>query len=277
MIDSSARLRTIIVDDELLARRLLRSLLEEFPDIDLVAECRNGREAIDVTRSLAPDLLILDIQMPGMNGFDVVKELQADLMPAVIFCTAFQRYAVDAFDLHAVDYILKPVQVARLDRALARARQRIMDEDEARNNKTPLVGAIDEISKRVSGRADRADYGIANGESLVAEHKIAIKDNDSTVLVEMDDIEWVDAAGDYMCVHVKGETLIMRSTLKDLISRLDREKFKRIHRSTVVNLDRIVKATALQKGEYMLELECDQQLKVSRNYRQAISLFLEER
>ena len=108
------------------------------------------------------------------------------------------------------------------------------------------------------------------------DRKIAIKDNESTILVDIDDIDWVDAAGDYMCIHVKGETLIMRSTLKNLMSRLDPEKFKRIHRSTVVNLDRIVKATPLHKGEYILDLDCDERLKVSRNYRQAIKIFLSE-
>jgi two-component system LytT family response regulator len=276
LTESTQKLRTVIVDDEPLARRLLRTLLEEIPEIDLVAECRNGREAIEVTRGLAPDLMILDIQMPGTNGFDVIKELQADIMPAVIFCTAYQRYAVDAFDLHAVDYLLKPVNGTRLQRAVARAQQRIADEEDTSNKKTPLVGAIDEIATRVSSRSDnrRSDNGV--DEKLVADRKIAIKDHDSTVLVEMDDIDWVDAAGDYMCVHVGGETLIMRSTLKELIARLDPEKFKQVHRSTVVNLDRIIKAKPLQKGEYMLELDCDQELKVSRNYRQSISLFLDE-
>ena len=275
MTNTPGSLKTIVVDDEPLARRLLRALLDEIPAVDLVAECRNGREAIQVTRNLAPDLMILDIQMPGTSGFDVIRELQADIMPAVIFCTAYQRYAVDAFDLHAVDYLLKPVNGARLQRAVARAQQRMLDDREASNRKTPLMGAIDEIATRVSGRSDsRRPQSTADGR-IVAERKIAIKNNDSTVLVEMDDIDWVDAAGDYMCVHVSGETLILRSTLKELIARLDPEKFKQIHRSTLVNLDRIIKAKPLQKGEYMLELDCDQALKVSRNYRQSISLFLD--
>ena len=276
MIDTNATMRTVIVDDEPLARRLLRSLLDDIPGIDVVAECRNGREAIEVTRSLSPDLLILDIQMPGTNGFEVIKALQADIVPAVIFCTAFQRYAVDAFDLHAVDYILKPISGVRLERAVARARQRFADGEGPDNQKTPLVGAIDEITLRVSGRSDSRRPDSAVDEKLVGDRKIAIKNNDSTILVDMDDIDWVDAAGDYMCVHVGGETLIMRSTLKELVARLDPEKFKQIHRSTVVNLDRITRAKPLQKGEYLLELDCDQELKVSRNYRQSISLFLDE-
>jgi two-component system LytT family response regulator len=272
MSGSSQKLRTIIVDDEPLARRLMRSLLEAMPDVELVAECKNGNEAVQVTQELAPDLLILDIQMPGKNGFDVVKELQSDLMPLVIFCTAFQRYAVDAFDLHAVDYILKPLDGRRLERALARVMLRLRDTDTER--KTSLVGAIDEIARKVVGRPDSRNPGQVDANPSLVDRKIAIKDTDSTVLVDIDEIDWVDAAGDYMCIHVKGETLIMRSTLKNLMSRLDADKFKQVHRSTVVNLDRIVKATPLHKGEYILDLDCDERLKVSRNYRQAIKLFL---
>jgi two-component system LytT family response regulator len=275
MTGESNRLRTVIVDDEPLARRLMRSLLEEMPEIQLVAECSNGREAIEVAREVTPDLLILDIQMPGFSGFDVVKELQSDLMPMVIFSTAYQRYAMDAFDVHAVDYILKPVDGARLQRAVARALHRLRDADETVQYKAPLVGAIDDIAKKVVGRSDAVRGAGSSEENLLVDRKIAIKDHDSTVLVDIDEIDWVDAAGDYMCVHVKGETLIMRSTLKNLMARLDPGKFKRIHRSTVVNLDRIVKATPLHKGEYILELDCDEQLKVSRNYRQAIKLFLD--
>jgi two-component system LytT family response regulator len=271
------KLRTTIVDDEPLARRLLRAFLNDMPEIELVAECGNGREAVECSRELAPDLMILDIQMPGMSGFDVVKELQSDCMPMVIFCTAYQRYAMDAFDLHAVDYVLKPVDGERLQRAVARAMQRFHSCDEKTEHKGPLVGAIDEIARKVTGRSSNSARGKPEEELLLADRKIAIKDEESTVLVDIDDIDWIDAAGDYMCVHVNGKTLIMRSTLKSLMSRLDLDKFKRIHRSTVVNLDRIVKATPLQKGEYILDLDCDEQLKVSRNYRQAIKLFLNDR
>ena len=277
MTPASRRLRTVIADDEPLARRLMRVLLEEIPEIDLVAECTNGREAIQVSRDLLPDLLILDIQMPGFSGFDVVKELQADLMPMVIFSTAYQRYAMDAFDLHAVDYVLKPVDAARLRRSVARALQRFEDGHDTVQHKAPLIGAIDDIARRVVGRADKVATALAGKEAPITDRKIAIKDHESTVLVDIDQIDWIDAAGDYMCVHVKGETLIMRSTLKNLMSRLDPDKFKRIHRSTVVNLDRIVKATPLHKGEYILELDCDEELKVSRKYRQSIKVFLNHR
>jgi DNA-binding LytR/AlgR family response regulator len=266
------RLRTIVVDDEPLARRLMRSMLSDLEQIELIAECRNGREAIAAVQALGPDLLLLDIKMPGTSGFDVVRELQADIMPMVIFCTAYQRYALDAFDLHAVDYLLKPVDEGRLQRAVARAWQR-SEPKETPENKAPLIGAIDEIAHKVS---NRGSTGQSLEKNVTESRKLAIKDNDSTVLVPIDDIDWVDAAGDYMCIHVGGETHIMRSTLKSLMSRLDPEKFKRIHRSTVINLERIIKATPLQKGEFMLDLDCGEKLKVSRNYRQEIKLFLDE-
>jgi two-component system LytT family response regulator len=268
-------LSVIVVDDEPLARQLLSMLVRELPDVHLLAECRNGREAIAKTRELSPDLLILDIQMPGLSGFDVVKELQSDVMPNVVFCTAYQRYAIDAFDLHAVDYLLKPVDEVRLHRAIERARLRLADDREQQDNKTPLVGAIDEIARRVGGRSDSPGSS-GPREDLVPRDRIAIKNQDSTVLVDTADIDWVDAAGDYMCLHVRGETLIMRSTLKNLMAKLDPDRFKRIHRSTLVNLDRIVRVTPLQKGEYRLDLDCEQSLKVSRNYRHAIKLFLTE-
>jgi two-component system LytT family response regulator len=274
---SRTKLRTIIVDDEQLARRLLRSVLNDMPEIDLIAECSNGREAIERTRELVPDLLILDIQMPGMTGFDVVKELQSDLMPNVIFCTAYQRYALDAFDLHAVDYILKPVDEVRLQRAVARAVQRTDAKNREQDRKSPLVGAIDEIARKVAGRSRSNSSADPLRDGGAIDRKLAIKMQDSTLLIDIDDIDWVDAAGDYMCIHVKGETLILRSTLKSLMSRLDSGKFKRIHRSTLVNLDRIVKVTALKKGEFMLDLGSDERIKVSRNYRDAIKQFLDER
>ena len=268
------KLRTIIVDDEPLARKLLRTLLAENEAVDVVAECINGREAIQMTQELTPDLLFLDIEMPGTSGFDVIKTLQSDIMPMVIFSTAYQRYALDAFDLHAVDYLLKPVDEERLQRGVLRACDRFQKDNEKGGNKTALLGAIDNISRKNSGSAGTKDSAEMATQTTVNANKIAIKDNDSTILIDGDDIDWIDAAGDYMCVHVKGVTHIMRSTLKALMAKLDPDHFKRIHRSTVVNLARISKVTSQEKGEYILDLDCDERLKVSRNYRDAIKVFL---
>ena len=276
MTDAVRALRVIIVDDEPLARRLLRAMLGDIPGVEVVAECANGREAVQSTRELAPDLLIMDIQMPGMTGFDVVKELQSDVMPNVVFCTAYQRYALDAFDLHAVDYLLKPVDERRVKRAVERALQRLGEAEGEGERKTPLVGAIDDIARKVVGQTIRRDFDDAARDEASLERKLAIKSHDGTVLVEIEDIDWVDAAGDYMCVHARGETHILRSTLKNLMQRLDPARFTRIHRSTLVNLDRIVKVTPLKKGEYLLDLGNDEKLKVSRNFREAIKAFLDE-
>lgn len=269
-------LRTVIAEDEPLARQLLEKLLQESPEIDLIASCKNGREAVDATLDQSPDLLILDIQMPGLTGFDVIKELQSDLMPMIIFCTAYQRYAVDAFDLHAVDYVLKPVQGKRLQRAIERALVRHAEQDTPSNHKQSVVGAIDEISKKVSGRGAADRRGQVPLPSPESDQKMAIKDGHHTVLVKIADIDWVDAAGDYMCVHAAGETHVMRSTLKSLMERLEEDTFKRIHRSTIVNLNRIEEVSPLPKGEYMLHLDCGERLKVSRNYRAAIKVFLDQ-
>jgi two-component system LytT family response regulator len=271
------KIRTIIVDDEPLARKLLRVLLMDFPEIEVVAECKNGREAVKATIELSPDLLFLDIQMPVMTGFDVIKELQSDVMPMIIFCTAFARYSLEAFDLHAVDYILKPVSEKRLDRAVQRAIARFEIDNENSENKSTLLGAIDDIAKTVSDRFEFDKNRPSVDKNPEVSSKIAIKDSDITVLIDSDDIDWIDAAGDYMCVHVKGVTHVMRSTLKALTARLDPGKFKRIHRSTVVNLDRIAQITAQDKGEFILDLSCDEKLKVSRNYRDSIKAFIADK
>jgi len=267
------RLRTIIVDDEPLALRLLESVLADFAGVELIDRCRNGREAVRAVQEHAPDLLILDIQMPGMTGFDVIKHLQADLVPMVIFCTAYQRYALEAFDLYAVDYLLKPITADRLRLALDRANARYDEEQDRRQEKSTLLGAIDEIAQRVHGKAEKVsadETGVA-----AADQKIAIKDVDSITMVDIDDIVWVDAAGDYMCIHANGITHIMRSTLKSLVEKLPPDNFKRIHRSTIVNLKHIEKVTPLPRGEYILELDCGESLKVSRNYRDAIRSYLD--
>lgn len=265
------KLRTIIVDDEPLGLDLLKRLLSEFAEVELVECCSNGREAIAATQALRPDLLILDIQMPGLNGFDVVKRLQADEMPMVIFCTAYQQYAVEAFDLHAVDYLLKPIDRSRLDRAVRRAVARSAQESTT-GPKSALIGAIGDITAKVESRPQSS---MVPEEHLIElPEKIAIKDRDRTVLVDVEEIEWVDAAGDYMCIHAGGETHILRSTLKQLMLKLDEALFKRIHRSTLVNIKYIIEVEPKTKGEYILHLNAGQQLKVSRNYREGITEYL---
>ncbi len=268
------KLRTVIVDDEELARRLLHSSLSKISEIEIIAECKNGREAVKCIQDLAPDLVFLDIQMPGLNGFDVVKALQADVVPLVVFCTAFEQFAIDAFDLHAVDYLLKPFDQNRLLRAVQRARDRIDSDENSLDHKAPLIGAIDEIAHRVTdGCEPRKDNA---SERSSQPKKIAIKESDGTKLINVEDIDWVDAAGDYMCVHVAGTTHILRSTMKELLDKLDAKLFARVHRSTIVNMERIVSVKSHTKGEYFLDLDCGERLKVSRNFRDSIKQFLRE-
>jgi len=268
-----SKLKTIIVDDEPLALDLLRTILGSIEDIEIIAECSNGRDAIAAVSSLHPDLIFLDIQMPGVNGFEVVKAMQSDTMPMVIFATAYNQFAIDAFDLHAVDYLLKPFDPERIERAVQRAVERASAPESEAGHKTPLIGAIEEITKRLnkeSGAVSGAEEDLPQG----IKHKLLIRDSGMVKVVPFDDIDWVDAAGDYMCVHALGETHIVRSTLRELLEKLDEKMFIRIHRSTVVNIERVVSVTRLQKGGSLLHLADGNSLRVSRNYREAIrSLF----
>jgi two-component system LytT family response regulator len=263
------KLRTIIVDDEPLALKLLRTVLIEIADVEVVAECSNGKQAVEAVTELEPELIFLDIQMPGMNGFDVIKSLQTEIMPMVVFVTAFDQYAVDAFDLHAVDYVLKPLDSERIARSVERAIDRLKN-DVDRSFKSPLIGAIEEISERASKeKTDESTNNLPDG----MKRKLLVRDSGVVKVIPFDDIDWVDAAGDYMCVHAAGETHVIRSTLRDLMTKLDDNLFVRIHRSTIVNVERVVSVTPLQKGGSLLHLTQGESLKVRRNYRDSIRKF----
>jgi two-component system LytT family response regulator len=214
--------------------------------------------------------MFLDIQMPGMNGFEVIKALQSDVMPMVIFVTAFDQYALDAFDLHAVDYILKPLDPERVARAVNRAIDRLHD-NRAESYKAPLIGAIGAIAERVSSATPvEADVHEPEPASGSIKGKLLVRDSGVVKVIPFDDIDWVDAAGDYMCVHASGETHVIRITLGELMEKLDDKLFVRIHRSTIVNVQRVVSITPLPKGGSLLELSEGETLKVSRNYRESI-------
>lgn len=269
------KLRTIVVDDEPLARKLLLSCLEEITEIDVLAECANGRQAVAAVLELEPDLMFLDISMPGLNGFEVIKKIQPELLPMVIFCTAYERYALDAFDVHAVDYIVKPLDEERLQLAVKRALVRFQEELQLGDNKASLLGAIDAITANVAERRPSREKTTVGSSTHERVRKITIKDRDSIKLIRVDDIAWVDAAGDYMCLHADGETHIMRITMKHLQEELDDEVFKRVHRSTIVNLNCIEQVIPHAKGEYFLQMDNGERIKVSRNYRGAIKAFLD--
>tara|TARA_R110002072_G_scaffold170552_2_gene324252 strand:+ start:201752 stop:202573 length:822 start_codon:yes stop_codon:yes gene_type:complete len=268
--NQQARLRAVVVDDESLARQGLELRLAELGGVEVVRSCQNGREALAAIAELAPDLVFLDIQMPGMTGFDVVERLQQDNMPLIIFVTAYDEFAVSAFEIHAVDYLLKPIENERLALALDKARQRLAGARDDQEKKQLL-----DIVISLTGKSENAIAELLKGGGLPARYseKLAIKDGASTTFVPVRDIDWIDAAGDYMCVHVKGETHIMRTTMKELEALLDPTVFQRVHRSTIVNLDRVEKVSSHINGEFHLTLSCGASLKMSRSYKDKVKHF----
>ncbi|MCO7226694.1 LytTR family DNA-binding domain-containing protein [Pleionea sp. CnH1-48] len=264
-------IKAVIVDDESLARRGLQLRLKQFDDIEVIAECCNGKEALQAVAEHQPQLMFLDIQMPGMDGFDVVKSMQGDNMPLVIFVTAFDQYAIEAFEVHAVDYVLKPVEEERLEQALVRARDYLQKED-AISDKKRLMDLITHITGQHP--TDLNTDLKADSPAKAYPEKIAIKDRGEISFVKTQDIEWVEAAGDYMCIHANGEVHVLRSTLKQLEGQLNPTHFQRIHRSTIVNMDCVEKVCSHINSEYFLVLKGGARLKMSRSYKDKIKHFL---
>lgn len=277
-MNNMTKIRTIIVDDEPLALRLLSAKLEKHSCIELIATCANGREAINAVLEFTPDLLFLDIQMPGLSGLDVIKQLQNDVMPLIVFTTAYEQYALEAFDANAVDYILKPIDSERIARAVERANERLqLSSEQEKNNKTGVIEAIAQIEKEhgktITWFADDA-LDRESPSANVKNRKIVIKDRDEIHLLKQEDIQWIDAAGDYVCVHALGETHVKRCTLKEMLEDLDENQFKRVHRSTIVNLNFIDKVIPHTKGEFFLMIGKHDKIKVSRNYKDVVKIFL---
>lgn len=268
--DNDLIIRTIVVDDEPLARSGLCMRLEKYPQIQVVQSCQNGKEALAAIAEQAPDLVFLDIQMPGFTGFDVVKKLQQDNMPAIVFVTAYDAFAVDAFTVNAVDYLLKPVEDERLQQTIVRVTEHV-SRKEAAMEKHRLL----DIVIALTGKSRSAVTQLLQGEGATSHYsdRIAIKDGSSTTFVPVKDIDWVDAAGDYMCVHVGGQTHIMRTTMKELEAQLDPNIFQRVHRSTIVNLHRVEKVSSHINGEFHLTLSNGSSLKMSRSYKDKVKHF----
>lgn len=263
-------LRTLIVDDESLARRGLKLRLQKFPRIEVVAECQNGREALAAVAEHQADLLFLDIQMPGMDGFEVVRRLQDDAMPMVVFVTAFDHYALEAFEVHAVDYVLKPVDEDRLEMTV----NRVLERHAARHSegeKQRLIELVAEITGEAAGRIERL---AAEGNARAPRERLVIKDGTTIHRVPYEDIEWIDAAGDYMCIHAGGATHVTRATMKELEAELDPRRFARIHRSTLVNIERVESIQPLDNGKYQISVDGGHKLTMSRGYREQLALLV---
>lgn len=257
----SAKIRTLIIDDEPLARRNLRLLLEKDPQIEILEECRNGREAVKAINTLSPDLIFLDIQMPEMDGFDVLARVGPEHIHAIIFVTAFDKYALKAFDVHALDYLLKPFDDDRFFHALERAKSQI----EARE--------IDRLSKRLLALLEERE-GERNASKQQQGYltRLMIKISGRVVLLKVDEIDFIEADGNYAKLHVGRKAHLLRERMHDLETRLDPAKFVRIHRSVIVNLDRIKEMHPHFNGDYVVVLEDGRQLKLSRSRREILEM-----
>ncbi len=270
--------RTIIVDDEPLARKGLNIRLQGFSDINVIAQCCNGREAVEAIRAYQVDLMFLDIQMPGLNGFQVIEEIanQGLKMPMVVFATAFDQYAIKAFEVHALDYIMKPADEERLSQTLEKVRQHFRSNTDA-VHKSKLIRLVSDVT---GNDCQQILTELANNQPVSLSHYsdiLAIKDAGEVSRVPVKDIVWIDAAGDYMCVHTctginseQENTHILRKTMKQLEVHLDPKLFIRNHRSTIVNKDYIHKFCSQVNGEYFLVLKNGKELKVSRSYKEKV-------
>ena len=263
-------IRTILVDDETLAIQGLALRLQEHPDVEIIETCNNGREAIRAIKTHKPDLVFLDIQMPGFDGFSVVAGLAEVEPPLFVFVTAYSDHAIRAFEAQATDYLMKPVEEDRLSATMERVRQRLAEKkgvEEAERLKEALAEHAPEVHEEIVD----SDEGPSSSRF---EKLINIKDQGQIFRVDVDSIERIDAAGDYMCIYTGGETLVLRQTMKDMEKRLDPRKFQRVHRSSIVNLDLVRQVKPHTNGECFLILESGAQVKVSRSYRDVVARFV---
>jgi two-component system LytT family response regulator len=262
-------IRTILVDDEPLAIQGLQLRLEKYEDVEIVETCSNGREAIRAIKTHKPDLVFLDIQMPGFDGFSVVQGMMEVEPPLFVFVTAYSDHALRAFEADALDYLMKPVDEVRLADTMERVRLRLAEKRGAEE-----VGRLKEVLAEVAPDAVDVD-GVEDAHSSNRYEKlINIKDRGQIFRVDVDTIEKIDAAGDYMCIYTGDNTLILRETMKDLEKRIDPRRFQRVHRSCIVNLDLVRQVKPHTNGECFLVLDSGSQVKVSRSYRDVVARFV---
>jgi two-component system LytT family response regulator len=254
-------IRVLIVDDQPLARERIAALLVDEPGIRVVATAATGLEAVDAVETRAPNLVFLDMQMPELDGLGVVEAVGADRMPAIIFVTAYDRYALKAFDLHAIDYLLKPFSRPRFQQALARARERIEGRRTSELTER-LVALIDDL------RPASRDPGIA---SACGPHRFVVRANGRMAFVEPAEIDWIEAEGNYVRLHVAASTYLVRDTMGAVANRLGDEEFYRIHRSAIVRIDRIRELKLGSGGDYDVILRDGRQLPLSRLQRDALA------
>jgi two-component system LytT family response regulator len=249
-------IRAAIVDDEPLARRRIRNLLMEAPDVQIIAECANGKDAIESLEESPPDLLFLDIQMPEVDGFDVLQAIGVGRIPAVIFVTAYDQFALRAFEAHAMDYLLKPFDDERFGAALQRARERIRQQQGG------------DLDRRLQALLEnvRSDHGYLR--------RLVVPSGQRSIFIRTEHIDWIEAERNYVRLHVGGKTHLLRENLTRIASALDPETFCRIHRSTIVNIDRIQTVESLFHGEYQVVLHDGTKLTSGRSYRRSLNAIM---
>jgi len=256
MADETRTIRAVIVDDEPLGRTLIREMLRSDPEIEIAGECSNGSEAINMIGNLHPDLVFLDVQMPEIDGFAVLAALEAARLPMIVFVTAYDQYAVQAFEVHAVDYLLKPFDRERFQRSLQRAKAQLRLERRS------------DVSERILALLEERKLKTKYLERVV------IKANGRVFFLKTSEIDWIEAAGNYVSLHVKKESYLLRETIGGMESQLDPATFPRIHRSQIVNLDRIRELRPWSHGEYHVILHDGTQLTLSRTYRERLHCLL---
>jgi two-component system, LytTR family, response regulator len=251
-VPAAKKVRTVIVDDEPLGRERIRTLLADDPEIEIVGEASDGEAAVASITKLKPDLLFLDVQMPEMSGFEVLEAVAGAEMPAVIFVTAYDQYAVQAFQVHALDYLLKSFDRERFGEAVQRAKAEIA---RGRENKLDerLVALLEDLQEQ-QGKPDR----------------LIVRSGGRIIFLRVEEIDWIEAADNYVCLRVGRESHLLRGTMASVEQRLDARKFLRIHRSTIVNLDRVKELAPLFHGDYAVRLRDGTELILSRNYREKL-------
>jgi two-component system LytT family response regulator len=252
---SSHRIRTLIVDDEPLARAMLRSFLAEDAEIELIGECGDGYTAIEMIESGAPDLVFLDIQMPDLDGFGVLRDLEPSAIPHIAFVTAYDQFAVKAFEVNAIDYLLKPFDRERFEQTLARAKRQITLQKRE---------DVSEALLRMLGEQSACPQPV---------RRILVKSGGKAFFLRPDEISWIEAQGNYVALHARAQSFLLRQTIFALEKQLDPAKFQRIERSTIVNLDTIREMHPAGRGEYEIVLKDGVTLKLSHTYRESFLRF----
>ena len=249
----SMKIRALIVDDEPLARRRIKSLLAHDSSVDVIGECSDGHKAISAINELTPDLVFLDIQMPAMDGFEVIKTIAFERMPTVVFVTAYDQYALKAFEVNALDYLLKPFDRSRFQKTLERAKIMIRRRQNGDVNDR-LLSLLGEL-RREQEIPDR----------------FIIKSGGRVVFLTVEEIDWMSTVGNYVCLHVGRDSHLMRETMTGMEAKLNPDRFMRIHRSTIVNLDRVKEVQPWTKGEYVVIMRDGTRLIMSRRYRERLN------